>query len=270
MERGVWKDLRAAYEKFYREFDIDPETGLSSHSCLSHCRFVGYTRVGSGYEFERGVLFVSLDEGKDPGAAPRFGEDQTEKFVSWRNPHHNGMRVQAAHLLRETESHYERFLDEVGGLHVRAKKLNDYWERPARRELNPLRRAAVTNFYKFVTVGRECNRGDQDRKHRVGGRHGGPEKLLLLEQIRILRPRHLVFQNKRLPEYLEHPDEVRNRFLELVRSRCERGTPTRIWRSWHPAYPRLRSVGRLVEETTEFFVTDQLRQRHSTASGAPA
>ena len=111
---------------------------------------------------------------------------------------------------------------------------------------DPLDCAAVTNFYKFVTLNRTKMRGAQDRCHRVGGRHGPPEKRLLLGQIKVLRPAHIVFQNRRLPEFLRWPEDIRKEFLELIDGAREEGSSPEIWRSHHPAWPRWRTAEHFV------------------------
>ena len=270
---ALYAELYAAYQQFFAgpyevrhecELRIDPKTGefqrigTNAPPVSYPWRFAGYTNIGSLYAPGEGVLFVSLDIGQDPGHA--LTVNASDKFVEYHNRHHNGMRAQTAHLLSETKSAYCRFLDEVRDLPINARKIWNYWDAPGRRESEPLRRVAVTNFYKFVTIGRDRRSGAQDRTHRLDPPHGGPEKRFLVEQIRILRPKHLVFHSMRLPGHLRWPEKIRREFLGLVR-RGEREAPMRVWRSYHPAYRRLRSASDLFEHTKPWNAADGLQRR---------
>ena len=270
---ALYAELDVAYQRFFdgpykvrdeRELRIHSKTGefqqidLNAPPVSYPWRFAGYTNIGRLYVPEEGVLFVSLDIGHDPGRA--LTGNASDELVEYHNRHHNGMRVQTAHLLSETDNVYGRFLDEVRDLPVNTRRIWSYWGVPDPGESEPLRRVAVTNFYKFVTINRRKKSGAQDRRHRLDPPHGGPEKRFLLEQIRILRPKHLVFHNMRLPEYLRWPEEIRCEFLDLVRCR-ERKAPMRMWRSHHPAYRHLTSVRQLLEHTRPWNAADGLRRR---------
>ena len=241
----------------YREFlkasrtggtdGVDPDTGELD----GKYRFAGYTAIGSAYAPDNGILFVSLDIGEDPGA--RRPEDLIcrggEK--GWpTNPHHNGMRLQAANLLPGTV--YCAYLDRVKDRGLRANEIWKHWRGPGAPAADPLDHATVTNFYKSVTVNRIGRQGARDRCHRVGGRHGPPEKRLLLGQIKALRPVHIVFHGRRLPEFLRWPEDIRKEFLELIDAAREEGSSPEIWRSHHPAWPRWGTAGRFVAGTDKW------------------
>lgn len=225
---------------------VDPDTGELD----GKYRFAGYTAIGSAYVPGKGILFVSLDIGEDTG--PKRLENLIHRAESnWpTNRHHNGMRLQAAHLLPGNE--HVAYLDRVRDRGLSAKEIWKHWRGPGAPAADPLDRAAVTNFYKFVTLNRSKRQGAQDRCHRVGGRHGPPEKRLLLGQIKVLRPAHIVFQKRGLPESLLWPEDIRAEFLELIDTAREEGPSPETWRSHHPAWPRWRTAARFVAGTDKW------------------
>ncbi len=252
-----FEELRARLLVEYGEFlkasrsggadGVDPDTGELD----GKYRFAGYTAIGPAYAPHNGILFVSLDVGED--RIRRRPEDLILRGgeQGWpTNLHHNGMRLQAAHLLPGTV--YRAYLDGVRDRGIQAKEIWNHWRGPGAPAADPLDHAAVTNFYKFVTVGRQRRQGARDRCHRVGGRHGAPEKRLLLGQIKVLRPAHIVFQGRRLPGFLRWPEEVRKEFLELIDAAREDGWSPEIWRSHHPAWRRWRTAGRFVAGTDKW------------------
>ena len=254
----------------YREFvnasctggadGVDPVTGELD----GKYRFAGYTAIGSAYVPDHGILFVSLDIGVD------LGPQRIEALIhrggenGWpKNLHHNGMRLQAAKLLPGTV--YRGYLDRVKDRGLRANEIWKHWRGPDAPAADPLDHATVTNFYKFVTVNRTRRQGARDRCHRVGGRHGPPEKRLLLGQIKVLRPTHIVFHGRRLPEFLRWPEEIRKEFLELIAATREEGRSSpEIWRSHHPAWPRWRTAGRFVAGTDKW-QAEKLRDPRTAA-----
>lgn len=270
-----FEQLRAELRVKYCEFvkasrtegavGVDPGTGELDGK--GEYRFAGYTTVGTAYTPGSGILFVSLDIGKD------LNKPQPPENLIWScggckwptNPHHNGMRLQAAKLL--SGAAYRSYLDRVTARGLAANTIWRYWRDPEAPAADPLDHAAVTNFYKFVTIGRGCKRkersGAKDRHHRVGGRHGPPEKRLLLGQIEVLRPAHIVFHNRRLPGYFRWPEDIRKEFLALIDARHEEGSPLTIWRSRHPAWRRWGTAGRLIDGT-EPWRAEELRMDYET------
>lgn len=268
-----FEELRDRLLVPYREFltasrtegadGVDPDTGELD----GKYRFAGYTDIGSSYAPNRGILFVSLDIGKDPGPRPpedwicRGGEKKWPK-----NPHHNGMRLQAAHLLPGTV--YSAYLDRMKDRGLGAKEIWKHWRCPDAPAADPLDHATVTNFYKFVTVNRTRRQGARDRCHRVGGRRGPPEKRLLLGQIKALRPVHIVFHGRRLPEFLRWPEEICKEFLELIAATRDEGSLPQIWRSHHPAWPGWGTAGCFVAGTDKSHY-DALRRGNAGRGSGP-
>ena len=257
----------------YREFlkacciegaaGVDPDTGELD----GKYRFAGYTAIGSAYAPDSGILFVSLDLGEDLWrcSPQKWRLKDLIHPGRWndgrhKNLHHNGMRLQAANLLPGTV--YRTYLDRVRGLGLSAKEISRHWEGPEAPATDPLDCCAVTNFYKFVTVNRTKRQGEQDQCHRVGGPHGPPEKRLLLGQIKVLRPAHIVFQNRHLPGSLLWPEDIRTEFLELIDGAREERSSPHIWRSRHPAWPRWRTAGRFVAGTDKW-QAEELREPRS-------
>ena len=249
------EQLRAELRVKYREFlkganGVNPETGALG----GKYRFVGYTAIGTAYTPGSGILFVGLDWGEDcwrdsPTGWRLENLIRSHAGCEWpKNLHHNGMRLHAATLLPETV--YRSYLDRVAHRGLAAKEIWRHWRGPEAPAPDPLNTTAVTNFYKFVTIGRgnkkSERRGARDRVHRLDPPHGGPEKRLLLRQIEVLRPAHIVFQNRRLPGYFRCPEDIRKDFLALIDARREEGSPLTIWQSHHPAWPKWGTARRFV------------------------
>lgn len=260
-----FEELRAGLRLKYGEFlkasrsggavGVDPHTGELDGK--GEHRFAGYTAIGSAFTPGSGVLFVSLDIGEDLGSQPPENLIWHRWGCSWpKNLHHNGMRLQAAALLPGTG--YGSYLDTVRGRGLGANQIWEHWRGPGSPAADPLDRVAVTNFYKFVTINRTGRQGGQDRCHRVGGLHGAPEKRLLLGQIEVLRPAHIVFHGRHLPGYLQYPEDIRKEFLALVDRRREERAPLNTWRSHHPAWPGWRTAGCFVDGT-ESWHAEKLR-----------
>lgn len=265
-----FEELRAELRVKYRVFleasrtggaiGVDPDTGELDDK--GECRFAGYTAIGTAYTPGSGILFVSLDIGKDLGTRPPEDLIWSRGGCEWpTNLHHNGMRLQAAKLLSGTE--YRSYLDRVTARGLAATEIWRHWRGPEAPAADPLNGTAVTNFYKFVTIGRCKRSGAKDRRHRVGGRHGPPEKRLLLGQIEVLRPAHIVFHNRRLPGYFRYPEDIRKEFLALIDARREEGSPLTISRSHHPAWPRWGTAGRFIDGT-EPWRAAELRMGYET------
>lgn len=262
-------ELRAGLRLQYREFlkasrsggavGVDPLTGELDGK--GEYRFAGYTAIGSAYTPGSGVLFISLDVGEDLGSQPPEDLIWRRKGCEWpKNLHHNGMRLQAADQLPGTG--YGSYLDTVRDRGLGAAEIWEHWRGPGAPAADPLDRVAVTNFYKFVTIKRTGRQGGQDRCHRVGGLHGPPEKRLLLGQIEVLRPAHIIFQGRRLPEYLRYPECIRKEFLQLVDGRRQEGSSLKFSRSHHPAWPRWGTARRFVDGR-EPWHAEELREPRS-------
>ena len=269
-----FEELRDRLLVPYREFltasrtggadGVDPVTGELD----GKYRFAGYTAIGPAYAPDKGILFVSLDIGKDRGPKPLEDLIHRSGEKGWpTNLHHNGMRLQAANLLPGTV--YREYLDRVKDRGLPAHEIWEHWRGPGAPAGDPLDHAAVTNFYKFVTLNRKRMQGDWDRRHRVGGRHGPPEKRLLLGQIKVLRPAHIVFQNRRLPKKLLWPKDIRKEFLELIAAtREDRASSPEIWRSHHPAWRGWSTAGRFVADTDKWYC-DALRRGNAGRGPGP-
>lgn len=250
-------ELRAKYREFLRAsrtgdaVGVDPSTGELG----GKYRFAGYTAIGTAYVPGSGILFVSLDIGADLCAQPPEDLIWSRGGCEWpKNLHHNGMRLQAAKLLSGTV--YRSYLDRVTDRGLAANEIWQHWRGPEAPAADPLNSSAVTNFYKFVTIGRGDEKsersGAKDRVHRLDAPHGGPEKRLLLGQIEVLRPAHIVFHNQHLPEYLRWPEDIRKEFLRVVDARQEEGASLNIWRSHHPAWRKWKTAGDFVRQTSKW------------------
>ena len=196
MSKTYTSDLNSAHQHFFRHLGIDPETG----SISKDRKFAGYPYVGAQYGTDpdcRKLLVVGLDSGQDksPGGGPFRDRGEFEKAADdpKLNAHMAGTYFTALRyacppdwgwrLVEAQQETCERLLKKRGwGLVLKELKAN------------PLKYIAFTNYYKWVTKGRENRSGGTDRRHFVDEQ---AEIDLVHEEVRILQPDIVVFQGKR-------------------------------------------------------------------------
>lgn len=188
------RNLSKAYGGFFREMGIDPDTG-----CLdldSERKFANYPYVGSKYgkyKTTKKVLFVGLDIGKDPkpGRVQSFPERRTsieDKSLSCHNRHIAGTYMTVLYFLKEQRKWGDHWKEIVGTdvtCEMVLKKHDDLLPPE-----NPLSYCALTNYYKFVTKGREKRGGAEDRIHL----NREAEIRLFIEELEAFDPKIVIFQ----------------------------------------------------------------------------
>lgn len=180
--------MEAAYRRFFLDMGIDPETGTTPRE--ADRKFAAYPYIGSRYGTDpdlRRLLVVGLDIGSDetPGRLQHFEERRRAiecKSLPSLNPHIAG-------------TYFTALKYAFPGCEWDRVKDRDRTCRAILRDgyalgSNPLSHVALTNFYKWVTIGRRNKGGGQDRKH-VDRRL---ETALFLQEVRLLAPHVVVFQ----------------------------------------------------------------------------
>ena len=197
MECGtaIYRDrLEARYRRFFREMGIDPETG--ELPVAVDRKFAAYPYIGSKYGADPNVkrlLVVGLDIGSDetPGRLQHFEERRRAiecTPLSSLNAHIAGTYFTALKYARPGQE-----WDQVKDSDQTCQAiLKDGYTLSS----NPLSYIALTNFYKWVTIGRRNKSGGQDRTL-VDRRR---EEKLFLEEVRVLTPHVVVFQGPRFRE----------------------------------------------------------------------
>ena len=195
MSKSYTSDLDAAHHRFFHKLRIDHETG----SISKDRKLAGYPYVGARYGVDsrcNKLLVVGLDSGKDknPGGGPfrDRGEFERSAVDPKLNAHMAGVYFAALryawppdwgwrHVEAQQET-CERLLKKRGwGLVLEELKGN------------PLQYIAFTNFYKWVTKGRENRAGEKDRTHF----DRQVEIALFHEEVCVLQPDIVVFQSTR-------------------------------------------------------------------------
>lgn len=194
----VVRRLEARHREFFQEMAIDPQTGCTDRFPGSNRRFATYPYVGSRYGERRRILFIGLDIGTDPKSLLDFKERRChieDKKLRCHNPHIAGTWCVALSLL-PPEFGWDEIADSE---HTCRQILRRYPE--SHWKANPLSFCGLTNFYKWVTIGRGKAGGAQDRVHLSRE----IERRFLTEEIAIFRPQVVVFQSAefRNPKHLE-------------------------------------------------------------------
>ena len=180
--------VEALYLRFFRDMGIDPETGTTP--LQTDWKFAAYPYIGSKYgadPYVKRLLVVGRDIGSDetPGRLQHF-EERRQAIectpLPSLNPHIAGTYFTAlkyAFPRQEWDQIKDR--DQT----CQAILRDGYSLRS-----NPLSYIALTNFYKWVTVGRRNKGGAQDCTFVDPQLERG----LFLEEVRLLAPHVVVFQ----------------------------------------------------------------------------
>ena len=214
--------LEAAYRRFFRDMEIDPETGTTPRQAAR--KFATYPYIGSKYGSPgpRKLLVVGLDIGSDetPGRLQHF-EERRQAIELRPLPAHN------AHIAGTyfTALRYTCTGEEWARIRDRDQRCETILKRGYALSSNPLSCIALTNFYKWVTEGRRNKRGPKDRMHVDRGR----ELDLFAEEVRLLAPDVVVFQGA---------DFAKDRFQQVRHSIDRLGVEWHVL--VHPSWPRRR------------------------------
>ncbi len=168
------KQIKMLYEKFWNENEINPETGIWKKAPNGkELRFASMPFIGSHYHTSKiKVLFVGADIGRDE-AKLDLGCDtiidfeqrrcgfENDSFYCCKNLHVPGTFIATLVAMKELYPESYLLLEQNKGCENRTaiKKLSD------KLPLELMKDIALTNFYKFVKVGREKRKGNQDRQY---------------------------------------------------------------------------------------------------------
>lgn len=240
---SIQKSITNLYKDFFVKLKIKRNGYFSEQSRWSFLRFPTYPFIGSKY-FEKEnckVLFIGLEIGKD-----EYPENEIASFALRRssieepdthNKHVYGIAVATIFLLNKLfkDNRWEQICKnkiytykktlELAKKCELAKKLTKKGE----EEFNPLSFVAMTNCYKFVT---------KKSENRINSKDGScistdAEWNLLEEEIKILKPKFLVFQSKTFKT---------DRWLQLLVSEIKQQNKNiKVYISSHPSARNLNS-----------------------------
>ncbi len=179
--------------------EIDPKTGIlktESHQNTRKCkkvRFPTYPYIGSNYgKYSPAILFVGLDKGKDEKEHIQDfnGRNSSieKKEFHLLNPHIAGTYFTALHFL-EKNLNWGNKWNEIGKTHTCQQILKN--KKDCLPEENPLSHISLTNFYKFVDVGRNYKSGGKNRKHYKKD----IEQEFFIKEVNIFNPDIIIFQS---------------------------------------------------------------------------
>lgn len=191
MEETLKNQIANLYEDiFFKDKFANKETG---EVVGTNKKIATYPYIGDKYGKSTKILVIGLDIGQDetPNSIQSFEErNQSLKCVHDKmNFHMGGTYFTALYLLME-ELGYTEFYEKV--------KNETIFNTIIKRHLhelpieNPLDYIALTNFYKYVTIGRINRKGSFDRIHIDKNKR---ELDLFFSEIRILNPDVLFFQS---------------------------------------------------------------------------
>lgn len=182
--------IEILYQNFFKEFDIDPLTGILNNHPDE--KFVTMPYIGSEYYTAKiKILFVGLDVGKDetPGRFQNLEQrrDNIACDIDF-NPHIAGTYCTALFLLKDEygwQNEWDNFC--TYDTYSQATKIQNH-----KNGENPLSFVSLTNLHKFVTIDRVNRSGNENRKFL----NEELEEGLLLDEIEILSPNIILFQGK--------------------------------------------------------------------------
>jgi len=183
------------YGKLFKEFEINKETGCLKNN--PQIKFPTFPYIGSKYGCSKKILIVGLDIGSDEtkGKIQSFEErrqaieEKERKSLSWHNPHIAGTYFTALFFLKgdlNWQDCWDKLKDKPS---CQKALINNQEELPLS---NPLSYIALTNYYKFVSVGRENKAGGADRLHQAQE----SELNFFIKEVKIFNSDIIIFQSK--------------------------------------------------------------------------
>lgn len=157
-----------------------------------------------------------------------IGFEEKRGFVEGKEkhrPHVYGMGVATIFLLKSLFKNKQR------AKILQGKTYKDAFElaKEINKDINLLSYIAMTNCHKFVTINSERKSGSKDGKHISTN----DEWDLLVEEVRILRPKFLVFESKKFT--------TDHWFKPLIDEIKKQNKNTEIYTSYHPSARGLHS-----------------------------
>jgi len=250
------KDLLEIYDQFFERMNIDEKTGLIKDlinekkdwidpKTKKQKRFSAYAYIGSKYGQKTKILFVGLDIGSDElseegreGTYLDFKKrrEQVEEH-ELKNAHMLGTCICSIYFLKSepelNKSDWETHPDKTYKETIKELKLLLNTE-------NPLSYVALTNFHKFVTVGRGMQgkgemMGSKDRHfiNNNGTKTREIEEGVLVNEINTLKPKIIIFQSADFKKNTRLISKIK----DILRD-------TKIYAGYHPSYRNLKRNSR--------------------------
>lgn len=186
----IEQELTKLYSQFLSKLGGIDSTGILNK--YPTVRFPTYPFIGSNYGKNKKILFIGLDVGSDETHNVQdFSERNASielRELSKHNPHIAGTYICALYFLSESKG-WGSFWNKVKTLRSSQKAIRNKDNLPNE---NPLSFVALTNFYKFVKIGRENRSGGADRHYK----DKGLEMDMLIREVNIFNPDIIVFQGK--------------------------------------------------------------------------
>jgi hypothetical protein len=190
---SIESSIKLLYERFFQKLKINKKNGeFMRNSRWSFLKFPTYPFIGREYAQNEDcrVLFIGLEIGSDelPNGGIIDFEKKRERSENndGYNTHFYGMAVATIFSLGKP------FKRNQWRQVCKGKTYKEVFNLAKEKEINfkPLDHVAMTNCYKFVTKRRKSKLGSKDAKHISSDE----EWDLLKNEIRIFKPRFLVFQ----------------------------------------------------------------------------
>lgn len=227
---AIEKSIKNLYEKFFVNLGIKKDGKFPQKSRWSFLRFPTYPLIGSQYAENKDcrVLFIGLEIGRDEN--PRdgiIGFDKKRKLVEKKerhSPHVYGMGVATLFLLK-------KFKKDKWEKMCKGKTYKNTFNlaKKIKSDFSPLSHIAMTNCYKFVTIKRKSRLGGKDIRHISID----TEWNLLEEEVKILKPKFLVFESRVFKK---------DRWFQvLVTEIIKQNKNTKVYISNHPSDRSLHS-----------------------------
>lgn len=238
MKNGdIKREIISCYTDFFKreEFKVNSTNGILENGILrkgKKVKFATYPYIGIQYGEKPKILFIGLEIGKDeyPVSIGSFEErcksiGNEDDYTNTRyNYHIAGTSVATAY-----------FSDK--GILDKIENTKNYKEAICTFQKagmpNPLPYVALTNFYKFVTQGKELRSDPIDRQY-ISNESKEYEQKLLLDEIEIFDPDIIIFQSVEFDPITK--TKYQDFFKKLLKQLKDQNKKIEIWVGPHPAY----------------------------------
>ena len=194
MTNDIKNSIKSIYEEMlFKDNFVDRNTGIVEKDQTR--KLATYPYIGSKYGKAKRILIVGFDIGNDECKGEICSLEHRNQIETNNlrevNPHIGGTYFTALNFLKE-DLNLQVFWEDAKSTKY-GKTFNSILRKVKSHPIeNPLSYIAITNFYKYVTVGRETSRrGDFDRIFIDRER----EIKLFLSEIEALNPEIIFFQS---------------------------------------------------------------------------
>ena len=233
----IKKEITDCYTDFFerKEFEVNPKNcGILENGVLrkdKKLKFATYPYIGSQYGEKSKILFIGLEICKDeyPVSIGSFEErqesiDSENNYTNTTYNHHiAGTLVTAIYFNK----------DKVWEKIENTKNYKDAIQILNKNIKNPLLYVALTNFYKFVTQGKELRSDPIDRQY-ISKESREYEQKLLLDEIEIFDPDIIIFQSVEFDPLTK--TKYQDFLKKLLKQLKDQNKKIEIWVGPHPAY----------------------------------